>query len=49
LDRAANRPPVRLDGPTSVAEQLTGGVQHPIMIRPPTAPDFPIALVAAKK
>jgi hypothetical protein len=23
---------------------LTGGVQHPIMIRPPTVPDFPIAL-----
>jgi hypothetical protein len=30
-------------------KQLTGGVQHPIMIRPPTVPDFPIALVAAKK
>jgi uncharacterized caspase-like protein len=27
---------------------LTGGVQHPIMIRPSTVPDFPIALVAGR-
>jgi uncharacterized caspase-like protein len=29
-------------------KELTGGVQHPIMIRPSTVADFPIALVAAR-
>jgi TPR repeat protein/uncharacterized caspase-like protein/WD40 repeat protein len=29
-------------------KDLTGGVQHPIMIRPATVPDFPIALVGAR-
>jgi hypothetical protein len=26
-------------------KELTGGIQHPIMTRPPTVPDFPIAVV----
>ena len=26
-------------------KELTGGTQHPVMTRPPTVPDYPIALV----
>jgi uncharacterized caspase-like protein len=30
-------------------KELTGGSQHPVMTRPPTVPDFPIAVVRAKQ
>jgi len=30
-------------------KELTGGSQHPVMTRPPTVPDFPIAVVGAKR